>query len=111
MFPTFPTWLVLLVFGFPAFALGVVAGGITCLILRQHWSLRAAVIDGLLGSVVWVICAYMIIAIQMKLGTLQRGVATGVWLHYAIATASVVVRHLISRYFTLRISKVPRSTT
>ena len=98
-------------FGLPAGVLGVVAGGLACLILRQHWDLRAAPKDAFLAIVVWVICSYVITAIAMSLGTLQRGAGPGPWLDYTVSTASVVVRHLIPRYFTIRISKVHRSTT
>lgn len=109
MFPVFPTWLILLVFGFPACALAVVAGGLVCLILRQHWGLRAALIDAVLALVVFVISAYAITAIAMSLGTLQRGAAPGAWLDYTVTTASVVVRHLT--LLTLRSSNVHRSRT
>src|SRR5277367_2216212 len=94
MFPLFPTWIVLLFFGVPAFALGVVAGGSICSILGQRWSLRTALIDAVLASVVWVSCSYVITDIAMSLGSLQRGAGPGPWLDYTISTASVVIRHL-----------------
>ena len=103
MFPIFPEWQFTLVFGFPASVLGVVAGGLACLILRQRWGLRAALIDAVLAFVVWDICSYITTDIAMSLGTLQRGAGPGKWLDYTISTASVVVRHLIPRYFTFRI--------
>jgi hypothetical protein len=111
MFPIFPEWQFALVFGFPAAALGVVAGGLACLILRQRWGFRAALIDAVLAFVVWEICSYVTTDIAMSLGTLQRGAGPGPRLDHTISTASVVVRHLIPRCFTVRTSKVDRSTT
>src|ERR1700693_5861456 len=101
MFPVFPIWLFLLVFGLPACVLGVVAGGVACLILREHWSVRAAVIDAVLAFVVWFFSGCLIVAVAMDLGALQRGAGPGRWLDYTISTASVVVRHVIPRYCTL----------
>jgi hypothetical protein len=77
--------------------LGVAAGGLTCLILSQHWGGRAAAIDAVLASVVFVVSSYVIVAVAMAVGALQRGAAPGLWLPYAISTASVVVRHLLTR--------------
>ena len=110
MFPVFPMWFFLLVFGLPAGVLGVVAGGLASSILRKHWDLRAALMDAFIATGVWVICSYVITAIAMSFGTLQRGAGPGPWLDYTIATASVVVRHLILRYSTLRIGTVHRSS-
>ena len=111
MFPVFPIWFVLLVFGLPASVLGVVASGVACLILRRHWSVRAAAIDAVLAFVVWFVSGCTIVDVEMALGALQRGAGIGKWLDYTISTVSVVVRHLIPRYFTVRISKIHRSTT
>ena len=72
-------------------ALGVGAGGLTCLILRQPWGMKAALVDAALAAVVAVIAAYIISAIEASRGFLDDGTA----LIFAIAAASIVVRHLI----------------
>jgi hypothetical protein len=74
-----------------ASALGICAGGLTGLVLRRPWSLKAAVIDGVLAAVVAVIAAYVLAAIDSARGVLESRVA----LVLAIATASIVVRHLM----------------
>ncbi len=71
--------------------LGVGAGGLTCLLLRRPWGVKAALIDAGLAVVVAVVAAYTISAIDDARGVLESRV--GVVL--AIATASVVVMHLM----------------
>jgi hypothetical protein len=74
-----------------ASVLGIGAGGLTCLALRRPWSLKAALIDAVLAAVVAVIAAYVVSAIDNARGVLESRVT----LVLAIATASVVVRHLM----------------
>lgn len=71
--------------------LGIGAGGLTCLVLRQPWGLKAALLDALLAASVALVAAYVLAAIEA---------ARGVWgslvgLVLAIAAASVVVMHLM----------------
>jgi hypothetical protein len=71
--------------------LGIGAGGLTCLVLRQPWGLRAALLDAVLAAGVALIAAYVLAAIEAT-----RGVwGSLVGLVLAIAAVSVVVRHLI----------------
>jgi hypothetical protein len=73
-----------------ASALGTGAGGLTCLALRRHWTLKTALIDAGFAAVVAFIAAYGISAIEAA-----RGVwGSGVTLILAIACGSVVLRHL-----------------
>jgi hypothetical protein len=74
-----------------ASVLGIGAGGLTCLVLRRPWSLKAALIDAVLAAVVAVIAAYVVSAIDNARGVLDSRVGPVL----AIAAASVVVRHLI----------------
>jgi hypothetical protein len=74
-----------------ASVLGMGAGGLTGLVLRRPWSLKTALIDGALAAVVAVITAYVVAAIDNARGVLESRVA----LVLAIATASVVARHLM----------------
>ena len=76
---------------FFASVLGVGAGGLTCLMLRRSWSLKAAVIDAILGALVALLAAFVISAIE---------IARGVWgsrvtLMHALAVASVIGRHIL----------------
>jgi len=71
--------------------LGIGAGGLTCLVLRRPWSLKAALLDAVLAVVVAVIAAYAVSAIDNARGVLESRVG----LVLAIAAASVVVRHLM----------------
>lgn len=76
-----------------ASVLGVGAGALTCLILRQPWGLKAALTDAILAIVVAVIAAYAVSAIDNARGVMESrvGVVLG------IAAASVVVEHLLRR--------------
>jgi hypothetical protein len=82
-----------------ACVLGIVAGGVTCLALRQSWSLKEALIDAVLAAVVAVADAYVVTAIDIARGVWKSRVA----LMLLIAVGSVVARHLIR--LVLRSSK------
>jgi hypothetical protein len=71
--------------------LGIGAGGLTCLALRQSWGLKEALIDAVLAAVVAVVAAYVVAAIESARGVWESRVL----LILAIAVASVVVRKLI----------------
>ena len=86
---------------------GVAAGGLTCLILRQHWGVKAAALDAVVASVLVFVSMFVRMVIDNSLGISLPGD----WLYFTISTAGVGVRHLIPRYFTLRIGKVHRRTT
>lgn len=72
--------------------LGVGAGGLTCLMLRQSWGLKTALIDAVLATIVAIASAYVVASIEAA-----RGVwgAWGIGLVLAIAAASATVRHLV----------------
>ena len=71
--------------------LGVGAGGLACLVLRQLWGLKVALIDAAIAAAITVIAAYIGAAIAMARGVWESRVA----LILIIAVGSVVVRHLI----------------
>jgi len=80
--------------------LGIGVGGLTCLVLRRRWGLRAAIIDAAIALVVGAIAAYAVAAIETA-----RGVwGSSVTLVLSIAAGSVVVRHLLGV-----LSRPPRS--
>jgi hypothetical protein len=71
--------------------LGIGAGGLACLVLRQPWGVREALLDAILAAGVALIAAYVLAAMEAS-----RGVwGSLVGLVLAIAAASVVARHLI----------------
>ena len=74
-----------------ASVLGIAAGGLTSLVLRRHWGMKVAVIDGVLGLVVAVISAYVVSAIDTAHGALQSRVT----LILTLAVVSVVLWHLL----------------
>ncbi len=74
-----------------AIILGIGAGGLACLALRQPWGLKAALIDAALAAVAAVIAACAVSAIDNARGVWESRVA----LVLAIAAASVVLRHLL----------------
>ena len=74
-----------------ASALGAVAGGLTCLMLRRPWGIKAAVIDAVLAAVVAVIAAYVVSAIEIARGVWESRVT----LILAVAVGSVVARHIL----------------
>lgn len=71
--------------------LGIGAGGLTCLVLRRPWGLKAALIDAVLAAVVTVIAAYVVSAIDNARGVWESRVT----LVLSIAAGSVVLRHLL----------------
>jgi hypothetical protein len=78
--------------------LGISAGGIASLFLRQRWNLKVFFIDGATSATVAITAAYV-------LGVLDT--ARHVWksrvvLIFAIAAASVLVRHLFRLLFRFR---------
>jgi hypothetical protein len=73
--------------------LGIAAGGLTSLVLWRPWGLKVAVVDGVLASVVAVISAYVITAIDVARGVLQSRVT----LILTLAVVSVVLWHLLQR--------------
>ena len=89
--------------------LGAVAGGLTSAVLRQEWGDREAALDIVFASVLMVLSMFVLAVIYRNSTTVSFPALLGVGL--TVSTASIVVRHLIPRYFTFRISKVDRSTT
>jgi hypothetical protein len=74
-----------------ASVLGVGAGGFTCLLLRRSWSLKAVVIDAMLGALVALLAAYVISAVETARGVWESRVT----LMLAVAVASVIGRHIL----------------
>jgi hypothetical protein len=70
--------------------LGVGAGGIAGLALRQHWSLEVAVKDAVLAAVAVVAAAYLLTAIEVARGDLS-GIVVPV---LCVGAASAVARRL-----------------
>jgi hypothetical protein len=85
-------WLALVRIAFSG-VLGIGAGGITWAVLRRSWSLRGAAIDGLLAIAVAGATAYVLTTIATSLG-IYRSLILPIW---AVAVASVVIRHLVRR--------------
>ena len=81
--------IVMLVNFILASALGVGAGGLTCLAFRRAWGLKTALIDAVLAAVVAVVAVYVVLAIDTARGELKSRVG----LVLVIATSAVVVRH------------------
>jgi hypothetical protein len=90
MVPTGAATAMFLIYVFFASVLGIGVGGFTCLLLRQPWGLKAALIDAVLAAVVVIIAAYVVSAIDNARGVLESRI--GVIL--AVAAASVLLRHL-----------------
>jgi hypothetical protein len=90
--PAFFFWFVLTVFVLPATGLGVVAGGLTCLMLRQHWGVKAAAIDAVVASGIMVVSMYVLSAIYDALGTHST---SDLPVALTISTFSVVAKHLV----------------
>lgn len=78
-----------------ASALGVAAGGLTCLLLHRPWGLKTAAIDAVIAAGVAVIAAYVVSAIEVARGVLESRVT----LILAIAVGTVVLRHVIRSLF------------
>lgn len=75
-----------------ATVLGMGAGGLACLALRQRWRFEGF-IDAVLAAVVAVAVVYGGAAIESALGVWRSDLS----LVLAIPAASVVVRHLVRR--------------
>src|SRR5258707_544852 len=97
---TFCLWLWLFYIIY-ASGYGVAAGGLTCLMLRQHWGAKSAAVDAVVAFVLAFVAMFAHSVIENSLGVLLPGD----WLLFSISTGGVVVR-----YFILRISKVHGST-
>jgi hypothetical protein len=74
-----------------ASVVGVVTGGLTCLVLRQPWSLKTVLLDAALAACVGLVAAYALATIEA---------ARGVWgslvgLVLAIAAVSIIVAHIV----------------
>lgn len=78
-----------------ASVLGIGAGGLTCLVLRQRWGRKVGLIDAILAVVVAVIAAYVVSAVDNARGVWESRVT----LILAIAAGSVVLRHLLRLAF------------
>jgi hypothetical protein len=90
--PAFFFWFVLTIFVFPATVLGVVAGGLTCLMLRRHWGVKAAATDAVVALVTMIVSMYLLSAIYLALGihsTSDLPVAL------TISTFSVLAKHVV----------------
>ena len=81
--------------GLLASLLGIGAGGLTCLLLRQSWSLKQCLVDAVIAAAMAFAAAYVVSAIDSARGIWESRVA----LILAIAVASVVVRHLVRLAF------------
>ena len=90
--PAFFFWFVLTVFVLPATVLGIVAGGLTCLMLRQHWGVKAAAIDAVVASVIMVVSIYVLSAIYDALGSHSTSDLPEA---LTISTFTVVAKHLV----------------
>jgi hypothetical protein len=71
--------------------LGIVTGGLMCLVLRQPWGLRTILLDAVVAAGVGFVAAYVLASIAA---------ARGVWgsvvgLVLGIAAASVIVLHIV----------------
>jgi hypothetical protein len=78
-----------------ASALGVGAGGLTCLVLRRPWGVRAALTDAVLAASIAIAATYIVALIDST----RHAWTSRVMLILAIATASVVIEHLLRRLF------------
>lgn len=90
----------------PSGVLGIVAGGLTRLILGRHWGRKAAIGDALLACVV----TYIAVQVEVSLTPflLAHGIIYyGQWPQYALGVASVVAWQLVQR---LRSGKLFRNT-
>lgn len=76
-----------------AVVLGVVAGGLSCLVLRRSWGLKVATRDAALAAAMAIISVTVITVIDNALGILESRVA----LVMAVAVGGVIVRHVIRR--------------
>jgi hypothetical protein len=88
-------WFVLLVYVLPASVLSIVAGGLTCLVLRQHWGVKAAAVDATFASVVMFVAMFAlgVIYAARNLHATPELPRLGL----TISTLCVVVKHLLTR--------------
>ena len=87
----------LLVCVIPSSVLGIIAGGLTRLILGRHWGRKAAIGDALLA------CAVTYIAMQVEVALTPFQLAHGIiyygqWVEYALGVASVVAWQLVQQF-------------
>ncbi len=100
MFPdSFPFLLTYLLVAWviPSSVLGIVAGGLTRLILGRHWGRKPAIGDALLA------CAVTYIAMQVEVALTPFQMAHGIlyygqWVEYALGVASVVAWQLVEQF-------------
>ena len=71
--------------------LGVGAGALACLLLRQDWRLKTALIDGAFAAVVTIVAAFAVTAIDASRGVWE----SRVMLVLAVSVVSVVGRHIL----------------
>jgi len=74
-----------------AAALGIGGGGLACLVLRQPWHARVAVIDAAVAATVAFIAGNLVAAIEMA----RHNYESRVTLILAIAVGGVLVRHIV----------------
>ena len=80
----------------PSSVLGIVAGGLTRLILGRHWGRKAAIGDALLACVVTYIA--MQVEVSLTPFLLAHGIIYyGQWVQYALGVASVVAWQLVQQ--------------
>lgn len=100
MFPTsfaFLLFYLLVAWVIPSSVLGIVAGGLTRLILGRQWGRKAAIGDALLA------CAVTYIAMQVEVALTPFQMAHGIlyygqWVEYALGVASVVAWQLVQQF-------------
>ena len=81
----------------PSSVLGIVAGGLTCLILGRHWGRKAAIGDALLACIVAYIA--MLVKVSLTPFLLAHGIIYyGQWVQYALGVASVVAWQLVQQF-------------
>jgi uncharacterized membrane protein len=93
-------WFVLVEYLLPASVLGVLAGRITSVVLRQDRGAKAVALDIIFALVFMVLWMFALPVIYAAQTTVSFSESLGVGL--TVSTASVVVRHLI--LLTLRSS-------
>jgi hypothetical protein len=84
--------LLLLKFALMASVLGVPVGGLTCLLVRQRWSVKAAVVDAVLASAISLASIFVLSVVYEALESNSTSVLP---VALTISTASVAVKHLM----------------
>jgi hypothetical protein len=74
-------------------ALGMVAGGLTSLALRRPWGIKAALMDAVLAAFVAIVALFIFASVDAA----RHAWTSRVTVILAIATASVVIEHLLRR--------------